>query len=252
MERLLTPLFPYPKEWRQARRVVRYATKKHMAEHAGVDEKLIPFQWVVWLRKARKEPPTIEELERDVERIRITRHNAKVLELRDAQQRERRMLERSQEHDRAMARQIESPTVSEPSTSRAATSGRRMASAVPTSEVSDEMADEERAQRLAAERTVSRSDGPALRQERLPDNDVWAASRARMQAQDAAREGDEATSSSEPFADAKARREARRQARTEEAERSTAETERARKQMSRSVLSDFEVDFQEDTPRTRR
>lgn len=52
----------------------------------------------MWLRHTRKHVPTIEELERDAERIRIVRHNAKVLAIRDAIERQKMLDQQEKEH----------------------------------------------------------------------------------------------------------------------------------------------------------
>lgn len=61
----------------------------------------IPVQWDMWLRHTRKHVPTIEELERDAERIRIVRHNAKVLAIRDAMERQKMLDQQEKEHAEA-------------------------------------------------------------------------------------------------------------------------------------------------------
>lgn len=55
----------------------------------------------MWLRHTRKHVPTIEELERDAERIRIVRHNAKVLAIRDAIERQKMIDQQEKEHTEA-------------------------------------------------------------------------------------------------------------------------------------------------------
>ena len=67
------------------------------------DPETIPIQWDAWLRHTRKQVPTIEELERDAERIRIVRYNGMVLEMRAAAERQRMLEQQAAEHADATA-----------------------------------------------------------------------------------------------------------------------------------------------------
>ncbi|KAH8987918.1 hypothetical protein EDB92DRAFT_1875029 [Lactarius akahatsu] len=49
----------------------------------------LPVQWVSWLSHTRPDPPTLEELQADLERQRRVLHNAAVLQARDQDERAR-------------------------------------------------------------------------------------------------------------------------------------------------------------------
>ncbi|KAM0749312.1 hypothetical protein T439DRAFT_381683 [Meredithblackwellia eburnea MCA 4105] len=58
-----------PTDWRQSKRTVEYAVARPLSEYRFYS---IPVQWTAWMRRTRKEPPTIAELERDyVRRMRL-------------------------------------------------------------------------------------------------------------------------------------------------------------------------------------
>lgn len=256
--------------------MVQYKDQKEIGDHIVEDQRNIPVQWMLWLRQTRRDPPSIEELRLDAERIEATRHNARVLALRDAQAKEKALLERQAEHDEALQylEQSQSRTASITSSetladaigleagntsasAQANSSTRRPAARVPTSVVTDAEADATREDRVTSEGNVLRQNsGEAggtisfTRQERRPDNDVWAASRARIRAQES-QEGDSDTqhaaaqqSSSPDYSRIVAEKQERRQARNQEEASANAELERARKIMrTKSVLSDFDVEI---------
>lgn len=195
------------------------------------DQRSIPVQWVMWLRHTRREAPSIEELVRDRERILLTQSNAAKLALEDKARREREQQARLEEHTQAKERaQKLIQTTSIPSGSAAT-------GTVPTSTVVDQGAEEQASSRVLREEERS---GEALKQERVPDDDVWAASRARLAAKGqldtastAATDGQGEVSAS--LQEAMDRRAARRAGRNEQ----DAERERARKEMSKSPLDAF-------------
>jgi NADH dehydrogenase [ubiquinone] 1 alpha subcomplex assembly factor 2 len=266
--------------------MVQYKDHKEIGDHIVEDQRNIPIQWMLWLRQTRRDPPSLEELRLDSERIESTRHNARVLAFRDAQQKEKALLERQAEHEKALhlIEQSRSGKASAGSgealegresmrlrpdaglasgIAEASSSTRRPAAPVPTSVVSDAEAEATRDDRVTSEGDVLRQrsgEGAATsftRQEREPDNDVWAASRARLRAQEA-QEGRASPSRADPpqatapsqqsaslnYTNILAQKQERRQARDQEEATANAELDRARKMMrNKSVLSDFDVEI---------
>ncbi|KDN43303.1 hypothetical protein K437DRAFT_257505 [Tilletiaria anomala UBC 951] len=247
---------------RHTRRMIQYSKNKSMGDHI-MDQKRLPVQWTLWLRHTRQDPPTIEELQRDVQRIAVTQRNARILEAKYVEEQERRNALRQAEHGSAIAllggvapvseeasrasMRIQPSSAPQGSSSSAAgfaprPSARRVAT-VPTSFVSDKEADAERDSRVLSEQELAQG---SVRQERIPDNDVWAAARQRIRAQD----GAQATSAQPAptaggeslYSEAKALRALRRQGQA----RDTAEKARARQEMGKSVLSAFDVDVQDE------
>ena len=39
--------------------MVEYANRKEAGDHVTIDQKLIPVQWMLWLRHTRADPPSI-------------------------------------------------------------------------------------------------------------------------------------------------------------------------------------------------
>jgi NADH dehydrogenase [ubiquinone] 1 alpha subcomplex assembly factor 2 len=197
---------------RHTRRSIQWKEKKEMGDY---DQRSIPVQWVMWLRHTRRDPPTIEELARDRQRILTTQANAARLALQDQQRRQDEQQARLEQHESAKL--------------HAQTLLHSNSSAMPTATVVDAEMEEQAASRVVGEE-------PLQQQERRPDDDVWAASRARL----AAKGQLDPNTQSEPqlsadLQDAMHRRAARR------AERSNddAERERARREMSKSPLDAF-------------
>ena len=67
--------------------------------------KEVPIQWDAWMRHTRREPPTIEELVKDLERQRMVQHNARVLDMREQAAQAQLAAQREQEHSQALADQ---------------------------------------------------------------------------------------------------------------------------------------------------
>ncbi|GAA6061291.1 hypothetical protein JCM10212_004697 [Sporobolomyces blumeae] len=75
----------YPDEWRKNKRTVEYRVTKHLSDY---NYETIPVQWSSWLRRTRRDPPTLPELERDyhrqvrlqsnVEKLRLAYHDEKL------------------------------------------------------------------------------------------------------------------------------------------------------------------------------
>ncbi|GAA5824076.1 hypothetical protein JCM11251_001511 [Rhodosporidiobolus azoricus] len=55
----------YPDEWRKNKRYVEYREARPLSDY---DFKSIPVQWTSWLRRTRRNPPSIQELETDLAR----------------------------------------------------------------------------------------------------------------------------------------------------------------------------------------
>ncbi|SPO23872.1 related to Mimitin, mitochondrial precursor [Ustilago trichophora] len=206
---------------RHTRRSIQWKEKKELGDY---DQRSIPVQWVMWLRHTRREPPSIEELVRDRERILTTQANAARLALEDKQRRQREQQARLQEHTEARERaQMLIGTNKE---------------GVLTSTVVDQGVERQASQRVSDEGT--HGDG-VLQQERVPDDDVWAASRARLAAKGQLNPTDSATGQqqdgeiSASLQQAMERRAARRAGKNEQEQ----ERERARREMSKSPLDAF-------------
>ncbi|KAF8258668.1 hypothetical protein EI94DRAFT_1753950 [Lactarius quietus] len=72
----------------RTRRRVQYRVYEDMWNYIGGTRRL-PVQWVSWLSHTRPDPPTLEELQMDLERQRRVLHNAAVLQARDQEERAR-------------------------------------------------------------------------------------------------------------------------------------------------------------------
>ncbi|BGO94122.1 hypothetical protein NBRC10512_002894 [Rhodotorula toruloides] len=66
-----------PNEWRQAKRYVEYLKAEPLSEYGY---KSIPVQWSSWLRRTRRDPPTLQELQSDVQRQLKLQENVQRLE----------------------------------------------------------------------------------------------------------------------------------------------------------------------------
>ncbi|KLO19319.1 hypothetical protein SCHPADRAFT_924501 [Schizopora paradoxa] len=89
---------------RRTRRIVKYQGKRDLLEYA-TDGKQLAAQWRAWLSHTRIQPPTLQDLQRDLERQRQIMHNAAIIEARDNEER-RRLSE------------ARSPSISEPVSSK--------------------------------------------------------------------------------------------------------------------------------------
>ncbi len=189
------------------------------------DQRSIPVQWVMWLRHTRRDAPSIEELVRDRERILLTQANAAKLALEDKERREKEQQARLEEHNAAKDRAQKLV--------QSTSSGN-----VPTSMVVDEGVEQQAESRVINE---DRGQDGVLQQERTPDQDVWAASRARLAAKGQLSSSDSTAAAadgqqvSQELQQAMDRRAARRAGRNEE----DAERQRARREMSKSPLDAF-------------
>ncbi|GAA6057605.1 hypothetical protein JCM3770_005408 [Rhodotorula araucariae] len=74
----------YPDEWRKNKRYIEYREAKPLSDY-GYDT--IPVQWSAWLRRTRREPPTLAELEAD--QVRQLRLRANVARLEEAYREEK-------------------------------------------------------------------------------------------------------------------------------------------------------------------
>ncbi|GAA6015324.1 hypothetical protein JCM10207_008948 [Rhodosporidiobolus poonsookiae] len=55
----------YPDEWRKNKRYVEYAVARPLSDY---DYQSIPVQWTSWLRRTRRAPPSLQELQVDLAR----------------------------------------------------------------------------------------------------------------------------------------------------------------------------------------
>ncbi|CAD6889810.1 unnamed protein product [Tilletia laevis] len=144
---------------RHTRRSIDWKEKLHPAEY---DQSSIPAQWGAWLRHTRRNPPTLEELQMDAERIIRVRANAKLIDERDAAWRasllqappedaqarlDARLLDGVAEPASSSSIQAERTASASAPSAEASRSRRRSMAAVPTSEVRSELVDGDRAQR---------------------------------------------------------------------------------------------------------
>ncbi|TFK88158.1 hypothetical protein K466DRAFT_585795 [Polyporus arcularius HHB13444] len=80
--------FEYPSvsdDPRRTKRVVKYAPGRDMLHYVS-GERRLAVQWTSWLTHTRSHPPTLEELQADLERQRRVRLNAAMIEARDREQ----------------------------------------------------------------------------------------------------------------------------------------------------------------------
>lgn len=156
---------------------------------------------------------------KDRERIATTQHNAWVLEQRDLQRRQQ--LENKAQDDLRERQQIEAETY------QTKQRGGPRTTAVPTSTVTDTEASAEADRRVPYE---EQKDPETVYQQRQVDMEVWEASRRRLEEQDQRRQS---------AAEARA-------ARRSELDARDAERDRARRVMSQSPLSAFDVSIVDD------
>ncbi|KAI0356095.1 hypothetical protein OH77DRAFT_1495841 [Trametes cingulata] len=67
------------------RRIVKYAEGRDMWEYVG-GQKRLPVQWTAWLAHTRPHPPTLEELQGDLERQRRILFNVALIEAREREE----------------------------------------------------------------------------------------------------------------------------------------------------------------------
>ncbi|SCV74017.1 BQ2448_6449 [Microbotryum intermedium] len=65
-----------PKDWRQSKRTIEYVVTRPLGDYQFSS---MPAQWNGWLRKTRKDPPTIEDLHQDYERMQRLQTNVERL-----------------------------------------------------------------------------------------------------------------------------------------------------------------------------
>ncbi|BGP16169.1 hypothetical protein JCM10213_006104 [Rhodosporidiobolus nylandii] len=82
------PHVDYPDEWRKNKRYVEYREARPLSDY---DFKSIPVQWSAWLRRTRRDPPTLEELQKDY--ARQVRLQENVLQLEQAYKEEKLRLQ---------------------------------------------------------------------------------------------------------------------------------------------------------------
>ncbi|GAA5943693.1 uncharacterized protein JCM15063_005807 [Sporobolomyces koalae] len=68
----------FPGEWRKNKRYVEYRVTRYLSDY---NFHTIPVQWSSWLRRTRREPPTLPELERDYYRQLRLQENVDKLEI---------------------------------------------------------------------------------------------------------------------------------------------------------------------------
>ncbi|KAI8976715.1 hypothetical protein BD414DRAFT_496333 [Trametes punicea] len=80
--------FEYPgvsDDSRRTKRIVKYAEGRDMWEYVGGNKRLA-VQWTAWLTHTRRHPPTIEELQADLERQRRVLFNAAMIQAREREE----------------------------------------------------------------------------------------------------------------------------------------------------------------------
>lgn len=210
---------------RHTRRSIQWKEKKELGDY---DQRSIPVQWVMWLRHTRREAPTIQELVRDHERILTTQANAHKLALQDKESREREQQARLEQHAEAKQRAQKLIQTTSTAMGRGGT--------VPTSTVLDQGVQQQAQERVKQEDVGK---GARLEQERKPDEDVWAASRARLAAKgQLPGESEQGKGQAEVSASLQQAMDTRAARRAEKSQQE-AESERARREMSKSPLDAF-------------
>ncbi|KAJ3567653.1 hypothetical protein NP233_g6231 [Leucocoprinus birnbaumii] len=94
---------------RRTKRTVQYKNPTDVWNYIGGGKRL-PVQWSMWLSHTRNHPPTLEELQRDLQRQQRVIANAALLEARDLEERQERLrIEQSLREETAKRIQIEEP-----------------------------------------------------------------------------------------------------------------------------------------------
>ncbi|KIY47431.1 hypothetical protein FISHEDRAFT_45387, partial [Fistulina hepatica ATCC 64428] len=79
----------------KTRRMVRYRSQEEAYLYVGGGKRLPP-QWYAWLSHTRRDPPSIQELQADVLRQERLRANVALIEARDWEERQLRMVQEKQ------------------------------------------------------------------------------------------------------------------------------------------------------------
>ncbi|KXN84063.1 hypothetical protein AN958_00513 [Leucoagaricus sp. SymC.cos] len=96
---------------RRTKRTVQYKEPEDVWNYIGGGKRL-PAQWNMWLSHTRKHPPTLEELQQDLERQRQVLANAALIEARDLEERQERLrIEQSLKAENAKRTRIEQPQI---------------------------------------------------------------------------------------------------------------------------------------------
>lgn len=99
---------------RHTRRSIMWREKRELGDY---DQRSIPVQWTMWLRHTRRDAPSLEELERDRQRILSTQSNAARLAVEDSERKQREQEARLEEHTAAQQRaQAQLPSATAPQT----------------------------------------------------------------------------------------------------------------------------------------
>ncbi|GAA5829667.1 hypothetical protein JCM3766R1_001257 [Sporobolomyces carnicolor] len=68
----------FPDEWRKNKRYVEYRVTRYLSDY---NFHTVPVQWSSWMRRTRRDPPTLTELEQDYYRQLRLKHNVEQLKL---------------------------------------------------------------------------------------------------------------------------------------------------------------------------
>ncbi|KAF9010164.1 hypothetical protein BDQ17DRAFT_1538675 [Cyathus striatus] len=107
--------FEYPStsdDPRRTKRMVQYADPEHMTTYIGGNKRL-PIQWSSWLTHTRPHPPTLEELQADIQRQQRVLMNAAMIETRDREEQEQMARLRAELQREALAPPSRSSRVEE-------------------------------------------------------------------------------------------------------------------------------------------
>ncbi|CAO1615057.1 unnamed protein product [Sympodiomycopsis kandeliae] len=183
---------------RKTRRVIKYKIKEEY--YFDYDRSNLPIQWKMWLRHTRRDAPSLPELQQDRQRILQLQENVRLIAIRDEEARQRMEQSRTEEHDAAIQPQAippERPQQSQSQSFGGVKTKRKLTATIPTSEINDKGASEEKKRRVPLSMPTSNTDSEAQTStdqgERLSgqtleyrnaDQDVWKASRARVKNQD--------------------------------------------------------------------
>ncbi|PWN17861.1 hypothetical protein BCV69DRAFT_253866, partial [Microstroma glucosiphilum] len=86
---------------RHTRRLIEYRVKKdHYSEY---DTKNVAVQWKMWLRHTRMDPPPLDELEADKQRMLRLQENVRLIAIRDEESRRAAEVKRLEEYGQAVS-----------------------------------------------------------------------------------------------------------------------------------------------------
>ncbi|TFK26158.1 hypothetical protein FA15DRAFT_667840 [Coprinopsis marcescibilis] len=99
------------------KRTIVYREPEDMWDYIG-GKKKIPIQWSAWMSHTRPNPPTLEELQSDLQRQMRVRYNASLIEAKDREESEQLRRLQEETHAELLRAPRHSQLTSEPETTR--------------------------------------------------------------------------------------------------------------------------------------